>query len=140
LQGDKLKIFDTTFIIDLTNLDPGAVKLAAKVDGDGENVAISAITAHEYLLGVHLAYYGKAQLGQKLESAERDLSKFGILPLEGEVAETSAKIHAQLIKKGRQTGINDVYIAATAIHHGAELVSRNVKHFRDIPGLRLGIY
>lgn len=140
MRGISLKVFDTTFIIDLVNLDPGAVRLASKIDADGENASISAITAHEYLLGVHLAYYSKVSLEQKLESAERDLSKFSILTFEEEVAKISAKIHAQTIKKGRPIGINDIYIAATAIYHGAEVVTRNVKHFRDIPDVRLGIY
>ena len=87
---------------------------------------------HEYLLGVHLAYDGKASFEQKMESAERDLSRFSILPFDEEVARISSKIHAQTIKKGRQIGINDIYIAATSLYHGAELVSRNVKHFREM--------
>ena len=133
-------LFDTTFVIDAVYGDWGAASLANSIAAIGETPAISAITVHEYLVGVHLAYHGTDLLEAKTESAKRDLSRFKVLPFTESTASASAKIFAQLTKKGRVIGMNDVYIAATALSHDLELVSRNEKHFKQIAGLRLKAY
>jgi tRNA(fMet)-specific endonuclease VapC len=43
---------------------------------------------------------------------------------------------AALEAKGKPIGIEDVWIAATALEHGLTVVTRNLKHFQRIPGLR----
>ncbi len=52
----------------------------------------------------------------------------------------SARIQAALARKGRTIGINDVYIAATAMVSKATLVSRNTSHFEHVEGLLLEKY
>ena len=133
-------LFDTSFLIDLVNGDAGAVKLASEADAKGEIAALSVISMHEYLLGIYLAYYGRASFDEKLESAERDLSKFRILPLTKDMVRISSKIQMQMIRKGKAIGINDIHIGATALYYGAEMVSRNAKHLGEIPDLRLSGY
>ncbi len=133
-------LFDTTFLIDLVNGDTEAAKLASEMDENQEVAALSAISMHEYLLGVYLVYHGREALREKLESAERDLSKFRILPFTKNIAHTSSKVHAELIKKGTQIGINDTYIGATALNYNIKLVSRNRRHFKQITNLNLRTY
>lgn len=41
------------------------------------------------------------------------------------------------IKRLRKIGRADLLIAAIALAHGATMVTRNVKHFSQIPGLRV---
>lgn len=133
-------LFDTTFLIDLANADQVAAKLASDMDGKGEVAALSVVSMHEYLLGVYLANYGKSSLEGKLESAERDLSKFRILPLTADIARISSKVQAQVTRSGKPIGLNDIYISATAMRHDIELVSRNTKHFGAVSGLRFRGY
>ena len=48
-------------------------------------------------------------------------------------------IASRLKKEGRprEHRIQDLWMAASAIQHGHKLLSRNVKDFKDIPGLDL---
>jgi predicted nucleic acid-binding protein len=85
--------------------------------------------------------YGKSpEQAEKLASAARDLAPFDVLPLTREVAEESARLHAALTAAGRHVGINDVYIGATAVKFGLELVTRNKSHFSRIPSLKVKGY
>ena len=46
-------------------------------------------------------------------------------------------LQAQLEKAGRLIGTEDVQMAATALHHGLVLVTRNTRHFDHVPELRV---
>ena len=136
-----MRLFDTTFIVNLVNADAGASRLAKKVDEDTAPSFISVISLHEYLFGVYFRYQrDKVLLKDKLASAERDLSRFEPVPLTPEITRLSPGIHAELAKSGKTIGINDVYIAATAIRFDLTLVTRDKVHFRRIPRLNLETY
>ncbi len=136
-----MRLFDTTFIVDLVNSDSGAARLASKVDQEGSFAAISAVSVHEYLFGVYFRYRSDGdRLKGKLASAENDLRRFEVLPFTKEVAEVSSNLHADLVKGGRQLGINDVYIAATAIRYNLTLLTRDKAHFERISKLRVETY
>ncbi len=136
-----MRLFDTTFIVDLVNTDPGASDFAAKVDGENSVATISVVTVHEYLFGVYFRYgRERSKLGEKLASAARDLQRFEILPLTRDVAEVSSRIHSELSMTGQVIGINDIYIAATALFYNLNLVTRNTGHFSRIRGLKLESY
>ncbi len=131
------RLFDTTFLIDLTNSDPGAVEKAKEVDKEETLSAVSLITVHENLLGVQLQYSESHQLAEKLAGAKRDLTPFQIIPLTADMAEESSKLQAQMERRGHPVGINDVYIAATALKLELALVTRNMADFKRVPGLKL---
>ena len=136
-----MRVFDTTFVIDLVNSDPGAVKVAQRTDQEGSIASLSVISVHEYFLGIHVKYSEKKEiLKTKLEAAERDLAPFVILPLTYEIVSESAKIQASLTKRGRLIGINDVYVAATAIVAKSPIVTRNRAHFENVQGLVIETY
>lgn len=136
-----MHLFDTGFIIDLVNSHPGAVRFAKEVDAEASLSAISAVTVHEYLFGVHFKYRSDhEELSRKVASAVNELERFETIPFTKEIAETSSRLQAVLTAEGGQLGINDLYIAATAIYYGLPLVTRNVKDFRRIPQLKLERY
>ncbi len=56
--------------MDLVKGDPGAARLGKIVDTEESFGAISVITVHEYLLGVHLAYAGSKEIEDQLEKAD----------------------------------------------------------------------
>ena len=137
-----MRLFDTTFVVDLVNGQPAAVRVAETVDEESSLAAISVVTVHEYLFGIHYRYgrEGGDMLQEKLASAGNDLERFEAIPPSREVVETSAGIHAELARLGKQIGINDVYIAATGIRYGLTVVTRNKSHFERVPKLKVEGY
>src|SRR2546422_450331 len=63
--------------------------------------------------------------------------RFVIYPFNDTVAWRAAEIFHDLRKRGVMTGENDLWIAATALEAGGVLVTRNVKHFREVRGLKV---
>jgi len=59
------------------------------------------------------------------------------LPYDVEIARVYGAVQARLEDAGRALADADLQIAATAIHHGLELVTGNLRHFRRVPGLRV---
>lgn len=136
-----MRLFDTDFLVDLVNSEPGAARLAREIDEAGLPSFMSVVSVHEYLFGVRFRNRReKGVLKDKLESAERDLSRFEEVPLTPEIARLSSGIQAELASLGKPIGINDVYIAATAIRYNFTLVTRNKSHFRRIQKLSLESY
>jgi tRNA(fMet)-specific endonuclease VapC len=63
------------------------------------------------------------------------IEPFHVLPLSAETAWKTGQIRRRLRSAGRPVGDNDLLIAATALHHGIPLVTRNQSDFEDIEGL-----
>ena len=136
-----MRIVDSSFIIDLTHADPEASKLSQLIDEEHSVAAISAVSVHEYVVGIHIRYFrDREMLKAKLEAAERDLMPFMVLPVTKDIAMESARIQATLARRGRTIGINDAYITATAIVNKATLVTRNASHFDQVEGLLVEKY
>ena len=126
--------------MDLVKGDPGAARLGKIVDTEESFGAISVITVHEYLLGVHLAYAGSKEIEDQLEKARRAMTAFEIIALTTEIVEESSKVQAQMQTRGLTPGINDLYIASTALTLKLGLVTRNDQDFKRIPGLKVETY
>jgi predicted nucleic acid-binding protein len=121
---------DTTFLIDLQR-DSGPVRDAIRTflqtHGDDE-FCVSVTALGEFAAGFPDLNDGAyLAVRRRLEVAEQD---------EG-VATTYAKIFRELKKNGKLIGANDLWIAASAIRHGAALVTRNREEFQRIPGLKV---
>lgn len=110
---------------------PYAYDLMSK--SDPSLFAIPAIVEAELRTGA-----AKSDHPQKnLALLERFLAPFERVPFTSECAATYAVIRSQLESEGRKIGPNDLLIAATALTHGAVLVSNNTREFSRIPTLHL---
>jgi tRNA(fMet)-specific endonuclease VapC len=67
--------------------------------------------------------------------AREVLSRVDILPLGEAEAIRAGDLLATLEAHGEPIGTEDVWIGATALEHRLTVVTRNLKHFRRIPGL-----
>jgi tRNA(fMet)-specific endonuclease VapC len=65
------------------------------------------------------------------------LESLRILPFGESEARAAARIRAGLEKLGKPIGPMDLLIAATAVAHGAVLVTHNAKEFRRVRGLQV---
>jgi tRNA(fMet)-specific endonuclease VapC len=79
--------------------------------------------------------------GRNPVAAERNflalLGRVEVFDLNQDIMQRFARIRGSLRTTGRIVGDADILIAATAIHHGLTLVTRNRRHYDRIPGLML---
>lgn len=96
---------------------------------------MSVITASELLAGVERASTAqrKAQRGAFVENL---LSIIPVLEFSMPIARTHARMLAAL-SKNVTAGAHDAAIAATAIHHGYAVLTRNIADFKIFAGLKV---
>jgi tRNA(fMet)-specific endonuclease VapC len=99
-----------------------------------ESIAVSAVTASELYVGVYRATPDRRD---KREQLVNDfLSRIAVVPFDLEIARTHARLSAELSAQGANVGSHDLLIAATALHRGDIVVTRDAKSFPKIPELK----
>ncbi|MCC6705298.1 MAG: type II toxin-antitoxin system VapC family toxin [Thermomicrobiales bacterium] len=124
-------LIDSDVFIDYVQEKPSGVSFLAELAPTG--VAITAITYLEVFDGV---------LKGPPDEIARFRSKLARLPIievDEVIAERAANLRHELRRAGKNPRARslDLIVAATALVHGLTLVTRNQRHFRDIPGLAL---
>lgn len=132
------------FVVDtdtLTLLHHGHEQVTRRMAEADRDVVTTIITRIELIQGRFDALI-KAETGDQLVAAferlartEANLSKLPILPIDARSAVEFDKLRHN--KKLKKIGRADLLIASIALAHGATVVTRNLKHFRIVPGLRL---
>jgi tRNA(fMet)-specific endonuclease VapC len=82
-------------------------------------------------------FFGAAKSGRPSENTarvERFAAGRSVVPCDLDVAREYGRLKQRLREKGRPIPENDVWIAATAIHHGMVLVTRD-HHFQEVEDL-----
>ena len=126
----------------LSHLHEGNTRIINRLKNAGEeNVATTIITAIETLRGRH-EFIIKAADGtqliraqQLLDKSERMLRATQIFRLDARAAAEFDRL--RLVKKLKIIGRRDLLIGCVTLAHDATLVTRNLKDFRLIPGLKL---
>ncbi len=93
--------------------------------------ALSVISYGELL-------YGAMKSARPVENAakvRRIGELFPVIDVSPAVMETFGSLKADLEKQGKRVDDFDLIIASTAVHLSYRLVTNNVRHFRDVPGL-----
>lgn len=68
------------------------------------------------------------------------MTPFQTIPVTMEIVEESSRVQAQMQRRRETLGINDLYIASTALTLKLALVTRNAQDFKRIPALRVETY
>lgn len=71
---------------------------------------------------------------------EAFLAPFYVLPSTPEVSWQFGRAYRHLRDNGNLIGANDLWIAATGLAYEMPVVTRNVDHFRRVPGLEVESY
>lgn len=110
--------------------------MVEKISGS-DSVLISPVMLGELMFGF--------RKGAKFEQNMRMLRRFldheavEVAPLGEVTADRYSRIVMQLKKDGSPVPINDVWIAAQAMEHGAELFTSD-RHFEQVAGLAYTIF
>jgi tRNA(fMet)-specific endonuclease VapC len=96
-------------------------------------VALPAIVAYEVWVGV----LGSQNPKRRQAQYEHFLATLEILAFDAMVSRRAAELRYSLERRGEGIGPMDTLIAATALAHNATLVTRNIREFTRISGLKL---
>jgi tRNA(fMet)-specific endonuclease VapC len=98
-----------------------------------DGIAVCIATLGEVFEGAFTAPDPQAEL----RAFRRYLLAFAVVPLTDPIMESFARIRAFLRSQGRLIPDIDLQIAATAVTVDLTLVTRNLRHFARVPGLKL---
>lgn len=125
-------LLDTNLIIDFLKAKPETIDKLSPLFAEG--VAISAITAAEYLQGIFKTKDHRHVLKLFLEFLNQ--AKIEILNIDWEIAEVYAKLQAKAEQIGNRFPSFDLLIASTALAYNLTLISDD-KVFTKIKNLQL---
>jgi predicted nucleic acid-binding protein len=127
-------LFDTDAISELLRPKPNPTYLEWVRAVPREDQFTSAICIGELFKG---AYRSRARERHLSNIEQRVLPAATVLPFDVATAKVFGEIRAELEDRGQLLPDADIQIAATAVHHGVQLVTGNIKHFRRIPQVNL---
>lgn len=125
-------LLDTNVLSEVIRKDPNRGLLQRLGAVAARDVVTSAVCVAELRHGAARVAHG-ARLWERI--AREILSRVDILPLGEAEALRAGDLLATLEARGEPIGIEEVWIGATALEHRLTVVTRNLKHFRRIPGL-----
>ncbi len=129
-------ILDTTFLVDLIDGLPAAITKMKELQERQENVFVSTPTIFELWTGV--AQCDKPE--REKQKVREVLASQLILDLTKEGAEEAGMVNGGLWKEGMPIDLEDCMIAGIAKCYNELVLTRNLKHFQRIPGIRLQTY
>ena len=134
-----MHLLDTDTLTHLHAGQPNVVERLRAVDDP--DVGITIITKVEVLRG-RMDYLLKAETGVELLKAqellfrtEELLNQLLVVPISQAASEQFDRLRAT--PKLRKIGRADLLIASIALANRATLVTRNLRHFKKIPGIRV---
>jgi len=126
----------------LTHLYAGNTNVITRLNAvEDSEIGITIITKAEMLRG-RIEYLIKAENKESLLKAqellfrtEELLAELLIVPISQKAADEFERLRA--VSKLRKIGRDDLLIASISLANRATLVTRNIKHFKQIPGLKI---
>jgi tRNA(fMet)-specific endonuclease VapC len=125
-------LLDTNVLSEVIRKDPNRGLLQRLDEIAPRDAVTSVVCVAELRHGAARVAHG-ALLWKRI--AREILSRVDILPLGEAEAVRAGDLLATLEAHGEPIGMEDVWIGATALEHRLTVVTRNLKHFRRIPGL-----
>ncbi len=120
-------ILDTSFILDLWDGQPDAVRKAGQIDARGEPIYIPTPVLYELWEGVARSERPRAEAAKVLDFA----GGHDLLPFSEADAREAGLLSGRLSRSGRMMGTVDVQIAGMAKARGQTLLAAD-RRFRDI--------
>ena len=98
-----------------------------------EQIAVSVVTAAELELGV-LRASDPTVRAIRLSTLSRVQATYSLLPIDPQVASCFARLASTELSRGRRLRRHDTWIAATAMRHGAAVITQDAdfSSFEDV--------
>lgn len=123
-----LVVVDTDVLIDaLQGRDPASDRVALGLETG--TLATTTINAFELLSG--------AESDSMRQPIDHLLAALVLLPVDERASHAAARIRRELEARGDPIGMADYLIAGVCLARPAALLTRNVRHFQRVTGLRL---
>jgi tRNA(fMet)-specific endonuclease VapC len=91
---------------------------------------VSAVTLMEVVSG-----WQRRGLHARVDELLARLVTWTVLAVDGDVATLAGRMHGDLLRTGQPTGVADLLIAATALHHNLVLVTGNTAQYQRLQAL-----
>lgn len=125
-------LVDTNVVSELIRPQPHLPLVRRLLSTDPAVLFASEITRYELRFGAAIHPRSSEIWGK----VEREILPLPIwLPIEEKVSLATANLRAMLRRSGKTIEMPDALLAATATTHGLVLVTRNIRHFQNVPGL-----
>ena len=108
--------------------------------GSAHSFLVQHPNAPLYISIISLGEFGEGFAPTQQPDCRACLHHYTVLDLDRDMAWAASQIARQLRSSGTLLGENDVWIAATALHHNLALVTNNVQHFQRVSGLQVARY
>lgn len=121
-------LLDTTVLIDALRARKNCRAVLADLIEGGHALATAAINVAEVYAGM--------RAGEEA-ATEALVSNLECFPLTAAIARRAGSMKSERARKGQTFALADMIVAATALEHGAVLMTENRKDFRLVKGLEL---
>ena len=125
-----MMLLDTNVVVAFLNGDKSVLK---RIQTEINEIALSTLVVAELDYGAKISQKAK----ENLEKLYQFVDIVQVIPFDIECAKIFGTIKSKLRRLGKPTGEVDALIAATAMVHGAVLVTASKKHFENIEGLKV---
>lgn len=128
-------IIDTNVLSELMRANPDAGVLSWFNARDVGDFWLTSITLFEARMGINLLPPGKRRdaLHHNFEQTLIQDFKSRVCTFDTAAAQAAARIAADRQQQGQMIDMRDTYIAGIAISKKAGIITRNLRHFADLP-------
>ena len=129
----KKFLLDTNIMIELCNNEEGIKEFLKDINLD--ECEISSINTAEFYNGIFRAKNKVVQ--EKWYANFIKIGQMNVLPFDEDTSKLFAQIQVKLSKKGLTRPLMDLMIASISMEHDLTLVTKNIKDFQMIEGLKI---
>ena len=135
-----MRILDTDHMTILERGGIGAVSLEVRLAQVPVNEIATTIISYEEQMRGWLSYVSQAKTPQKLIEAYASLQNHVDTYRDAQIFaydDRASEEFGRLVEAGIRIGTKDLRIAAICLSYDATLLTRNLRHFQQVPGLRI---
>lgn len=128
-------VFDSDILVGVLRNNPEAVDFFSRAENSGDRMNTTVINAFELFEGALL--FQKDKLKESISKVERLMQSLGSYHFTGPASWKAAEVSSELKKKGASLDFQDICIASISLINNEILITRNLKHFSRIKGLKI---